>query len=210
MNLDSTKLTRVVQRPWFDRRPRRAIVIAWALFVAVFLLRMSVGDERDAIAMLYVLPISLIAISFGLRAGIIAGSIAVGLLAIWTLLSDVSLTPLGWLSRITPLVLIGAFIGSASDRMRAADAAERRADAIAMLQRDGAEINDSIVQNLAAAKWAIEAADVERARSILDDTIVTGQKLVTRVLGAESPVHDQIRRSRRTARPSNEPNDGHP
>lgn len=50
--------------------------------------------------MLYVLPISLIAIGFGRRAGIIAGGVAVGLLATWTLLSDVSLTPLGWLSRV--------------------------------------------------------------------------------------------------------------
>jgi|CXWK01.1.fsa_nt_gi glucose-6-phosphate-specific signal transduction histidine kinase len=207
MNPESAKLARVVQRPWFDRRPRRAIVIASALFVAVFVLRISVGDERDAIAMLYVLPISLIAISFGQRAGVVAGGTGVGLLATWTLVSEVSLTPLGWLSRIVPLVLIGGLIGSASDRMRAADAAERRADAIALLQRDGAEINDSIVQNLAAAKWAIESADVERARSILDDTIVTGQKLVTRVLGSESPVHDQIRRSRRHVRPSTGSND---
>ena len=209
MNLDSTKLTRVVQRPWFDRRPRRAIAIASALFLAVFLLRISVGDERDAIAMLYVLPIALIAISFGQRAGVIAGGVAVGLLATWTLVSDVSLTPLGWLSRIVPLVLIGGLIGGASDRMRAADAAERRADAIALLQRDGAEINDSIVQSLSVAKWAIESGDVERAQSILDDTIVSGQKLVTRVLGSESPVHDQIRRSRRHVRPSNELKDEH-
>lgn len=210
MSLDSTTQAQVVQRPWFDRRPRRALAIASALFLAVFLLRISVGDERDAIAMLYVLPISLIAISFGQQAGVIAGGAAVGLLATWTLVSDVSLTPLGWLSRIIPLVLIGGLIGSASDRMRAADAAERRADAIALLQRDGAEINDSIVQSLAAAKWAIEAADVERARSILDETIVTGQKLVTRVLGSESPVHDQIRRSRRSVRPSTGPKDEHP
>lgn len=210
MNLHSTKLARGAQRPWFDRRPRRAIAIASALCLAVFLLRISVGDERDAIAMLYVLPIALIAISFGQRAGLIAGGAAVGLLGAWTLVSDVSLTPLGWLSRIVPLLLIGGLIGSASDRMRAADAAERRADAIALLQRDGAEINDSIVQNLSVAKWAIESGDVERAQSILDDTIVSGQKLVTRVLGSASPVHDQIGRSRKVKRPSNGTKDESP
>ena len=209
MSLHGTARARVVQRPWFDRRPRRAIAVAAALFVVIFVLRTSVGDERDAIAMLYVLPISLIAIGFGRRAGVLAGGIAVGLLATWTLLSDVSLTPLGWLSRVIPLVLIGLLIGSASDRTRAADAAERRADAVAMLQLDGAEINDSIVQSLAAAKWAIESGDIERARSILDDTIATGQQLVTRVLGSDSVAREQLRRLRPVATPVDERGDGH-
>lgn len=188
---------RVVLRPWFDRRPRSAIAVSSALFAAIFLLRLGVGDERDAIAMLYVLPIALIAIGFGPRAGVAAGSISVGLLALWTGLADVSLTPLGWLSRIVPLLLIGALIGSGSERIRAADAAERRADAVALLQLDGAEINDNIVQSLSAAKWAIESGDAERAQSILDDTIVTGQQLVTRTLGSDSVAQDQLRRSRK-------------
>jgi hypothetical protein len=187
---------RTAQRPWFDRQPRYAIVVSAALFIAIFVLRVNVGDERDAISMLYVLPISLAAIGFGRRAGALAGFIAVGLLATWLLLSDVSLTPFGWLSRVLPLVLIGTLIGSAADRTRAADAAERRADAVALLQLDGAEINDSIVQSLAAAKWALEAGDTERALAIVDDTIVTGQRLVTRVLASDSAVHDQLRRSR--------------
>lgn len=199
MNVGSGAMARVVQRPWFDRHPARAIAIASALFVAIFLLRITVGDERDAIALLYVLPIALIAISFGRRAGIIGGIIAIGLLATWTVLSDVRLTPLGWLSRIIPLSLIGALIGNATDRIRAADATERRADAVAMLQEEGAEINDSIVQSLAAAKWALESGDIERASSIVDDTIVTGQRLVTRVLGFDSIVQDQLRRSGRAA-----------
>lgn len=209
MNLHGPALARVVRRPWFDRRPRRAIAVASALFVAIFLLRMSVGDERDAIAMLYLLPISLIAIGFGRRAGVLAGGIAVGLLATWTLLSDVSLSPLGWLSRVIPLVLSGLLIGSAADRMRAADAAERRADAVAMLQLDGAEINDSIVQSLAAAKWAIESGDIERARSILEDTIATGQHLVTRVLGSDSVAREQLRQSRTVATPLDDRGDEH-
>jgi hypothetical protein len=174
---------RTAQRPWFDRQPRYAIVVSAALFIAIFVLRVNVGDERDAISMLYVLPISLAAIGFGRRAGALAGFIAVGLLATWLLLSDVSLTPFGWLSRVLPLVLIGTLIGSAADRTRAADAAERRADAVALLQLDG-------------AKWALEAGDTERALAIVDDTIVTGQRLVTRVLASDSAVHDQLRRSR--------------
>ena len=191
-----TSAAQMVQRPWFVRRPRRAVAVASALFVAIFALRLHIGDERDAISLLYVLPIALFAIGFGRRAGIIAGSVAVGLLVTWALLRSVPLTPLGWLSRVVPLSLIGVLIGSASDRMRAAEVAERHADALALLQRDGAEINDSIVQSLAVAKWAIESGDAERARAILDDTIVTGQRLVTQVLGSDSIARQRLRTPR--------------
>jgi hypothetical protein len=200
MRLGGSTFARAGQRPWFDRRPRDAIGVAAALFVAIFVLRISTGDERDAIAMLYVLPISLVAIGFGRRAGIGAGATAVGLLVSWVLLRGVSLSLLGWVSRVTPLLLVGALIGGASDRMRAADEAERRAAAVALLQLEGAEINDTIVQSLAAAKWAIEAGDHERGLTILDDTIVEGQRLVTRVLGADSVVPEALRRSHRVRR----------
>lgn len=173
------------RRPWFERRPALAAGVALGLFVAILVLRFVVGDERDAIAMLYVLPIALAAVSFGRRVGTGAGVLAVVLLVVWALVDHIELSPLGWWSRVAPLMLIGVLVGHATDRVRAADAAERRADAIALTQLDGAEINDHIVQSLAAAKWAIEAGDVERAGTILDDTIVTGPQLVTRVLGSD-------------------------
>lgn len=176
------------------------MAVATALFVAIFLLRSSVGDVADAISMLYVLPISLVAMGFGRRAGLIAGAVGVALLGVWVVSIDATLSPLGWFSRLVPLLMIGGLIGGASDRMRAADRAERRAAAMALLQLDGAELNDSIVQNLAAAKWAIESGDVERGLAILDDTIVTGQRLVTRVLGTESAVPVELRRAHRAGR----------
>ena len=196
MNLEGVALAGTAERPWFDRRPRHATAVIVLLFTAVFLLRLTVGDERDGLSMLYVLPISLAAIGFGRRAGLLAGCVAIGLLAVWLVRTDVSLTPLGWLSRVLPLVLIGALIGGAADRIRAADAAERRADAVALLQLEAAEVNDSIVQHLSAAKWALEAGDTERALVIVDDTIIAGQRLVPRVLTSDSLAHDQLRRTR--------------
>lgn len=204
MSLARTEPDPAVQRPWFERRPGEAVVVVQLLFLAIFVLRLSVGDEREAIAMLYVLPISLAAFGFGRRAGLLAGFAAVGLLAIWTVVADISLPPIGWLSRALPLVLIGGLIGGAADRTRAADAAQRRADAVALLQLEGAEINDSIVQHLSAAKWALEAGDTERAVAILDETIVKGQRLVTRVLSSDSAAHDQIRRARTGSPPPRE------
>ena len=201
MTRDGGSWVGIVQRPWFDRRPVWALATASALFAGIFLLRCSVGDAADAIAMLYVLPISLVAISHGRRAGLAAGALAVVLLVAWVLIADVAIAPLGWLSRVVPLLLIGGLIGGASERMRAAELTERRAAAMALLQLDGAEINDSIVQHLAAAKWAIERGDVERGAAILDEAIATGQQLVTRVLGEDSAIPaDMRRRHRPTAR----------
>jgi hypothetical protein len=195
MRIGRSSWVGIVRRPWFDRRPARALAVAGALFLGIFALRSSVGDADDAIAMLYVLPISLVAIGFGRRAGLVAGATAVALLGVWVLIADTSLSAFGWLSRVVPLLLIGVLIGGASDRMRAADLAERRAAAMALLPLDGAEINDSIVQSLAAAKGAIEGGDVDRGLAILDDAIVTGQQLVTRVFGADSSVPVELRRA---------------
>lgn len=201
MTHDGGSWVGIVQRPWFYRRPVWALATASALFTGIFLLRCNVDDATDAIAMLYVLPISLVAISHGRRAGLAAGALAVALLFAWVLIADVAIAPLGWLSRVVPLLLIGGLIGGASERTRAAELTERRAAAMALLQLDGAEINDSIVQHLAAAKWAIERGDVERAAAILDEAIATGQQLVTRVLGEDSAVPADLRRRHRpTAR----------
>lgn len=184
----------VAPRPWFERHPRRAIFVSVVLFVVVTAFRFGVGDAEDAIALLFVLPVALVAMGFGRRAGTLAGTAAVGLLALWAVVDSVELSALGWVSRITPMLLIGVLVGAASDRIRASERAERRAVELAVLQADAAEVNDSIVQHLSAAKWAIEAGDVDRGMAILDDTIVTGQRLVTRVLGADSIVTDELRR----------------
>lgn len=173
----------VVRRPWFDRRPRAATGLACALFAVILLLCLQVRDARDDAAMLYVLPVALVAMTKGRRGGFIAGVVAVVLLAAWQARSDAAFAPIGWATRALPLVMVGVLIGAAADRRAAAELAERRAAALELLRLEGAEVNDHIVQKLAAAKWAIEAGDTDRALGILDDAMVTGQHLVTSVLG---------------------------
>ena len=63
-----------------------------------------------------------------------------------------------------------------------------------MLQRETAEINDSVIQGLAATKWLLEAGDLERAISTLEATTATAQALVTRVLGSDSVLPIEVRR----------------
>ena len=85
--------------PWFWQHPRWALVVAAALFTGVLALRLAVAGVEDSISVLYVLPVALLALTFGFRVGVAAGFAAVGLLVSWVLYQDETLSPLGWLSR---------------------------------------------------------------------------------------------------------------
>jgi hypothetical protein len=162
------------------------VAVSVVLFVGVLLLRWSVAGTAEPISMLYVLPVALLAISFGFRVGLCAGVLAVSLFAVWMMSSGESLSLLGWLSQVTPLLLIGGLVGVATERIREVDRVERQAIAIALVQREAAEINDSVVQQLAAAKWLLESGRVDEGIELLEVTMGSAQQLVTRVLGSDS------------------------
>lgn len=170
------------QTPWFRARPGLTVVVAAALFAAVFILRLFVGDAADAVNMLNVLPISLVALAFGLRAGLGSGLLAVGLLAAWVQLAGVELSTLGWVSRTLPMLLLGALLGDASDRLHLANLRRRALEAAAQRHRDAVEINDTLVQGMAAAKWSVEAGRHEAGLATLSQTLELGQELVSNLL----------------------------
>lgn len=157
--------------PWFRRHSPLALAVAGILFAGVLGLRMLFGSPVDAYSMLYALPIALIATTFGLRAGTVAGLLAVGLTVLWAMTQSVHLAPTGWASRVLPLLLLGVLLGHATDRERRAHEEHRRLEAAALLHREAIEINDSLVQGMAAAKWSFEAGQVETGTRILDRTI---------------------------------------
>lgn len=176
----------LIQRPLpsVPTRPtgrREAIVLAVAglLFAAVFSLRFFTGNVADAYSMFYTFPVALVATYFGLRAGASAGLLAVGLVVLWGVAQDVDLDPLGWSSRIVPLLLLGVLLGEATDRMRRTEEERRTLEAAALLHREAIEINDSLVQGMAAAKWALEAGSLDVGLRTLDDTIARAHDLVS-------------------------------
>lgn len=185
------------REPWFARRPRLALVVAIVLFAGIFTLQLLVHGTADSLSELYVLPVALIAFAFGYRAGMVSGVAAVALLVLWALVTGTALSPLGWGSSVSLILLVGALVGASADRIREARRAERYAYAISLMQRDAAEVNDTVVQSIAAAKWMLEAGQIERAGALLDETATTAQGLVTRVLGAESALTDDVRQPHR-------------
>ena len=201
---DATGSTGRGRGPWFWLHPILALGVSVGLFGGVLLLRWLVAGVEDSISMLYVLPVALLALTFGLRVGLAAGLVAVGLLVAWVAWSGEQLSPLGWLSRVTPLLLLGGLVGVAAERIRAADRIERHAAEIELLQRDAAEINDSLIQGMAVTKWLFESGQASAGIELLEETMVTGQQLVGRMLGSDSVLPGDLRRSRPGARRSSQ------
>lgn len=187
--------------PWFWLRPALAVTVSVVLFLGIIVLRWTVGGAEDAISMLYVLPVALLALTFGLRVGVTSGVLAVSLLVLWVVTAGESLSAWGWLSRVTPLLLLGALVGESADHIRAAAEAERRAAEVRLLQREAAEINDRVLQQMAAAKWMLEAGNIDDGIDVLTSTMDTAQELVARMLGPDSVLSPEPQRGQPTPTP---------
>lgn len=174
--------------PWFRERPRTAIVVASGLFVGILVLQVVVVSAEDELSMLYVLPIALLAMAFGSGVGVVAGLIGVAGVVVGALIGEASLSPFDWITRLTSLLLLGALLGYAVDRLEEASLRDRQLAAVLLLQREAAELNDSIVQELAVAKWRFEAGDQDGGLEMLNETVATAQALVSRMLGPTSPI----------------------
>jgi hypothetical protein len=168
--------------PWFRARPRWVLAVAAALYLVFFLLRLAVGGPDDAVNMLYALPIALVALAFGRVGGLVAGLVGVALVGAWVLLDDVGLSAIGWASRVVPMLLLGGLLGDASDRLADADARQRLLEAVAQRHRDATEVNDTLVQGMAAAKWALEAGRYESGLKTLEETLQVGHELVSKLM----------------------------
>jgi hypothetical protein len=180
--------------PWFRQRPRLALAVVALLYVAVAVGGLSEPADRSVIAMAVVLPISLSAMTFGRRGGVTAGLAGMALFAIWAFPGRPGGLGIEEWVGAGALLLLGALLGDAVDGMEAselrtmaAEAARLQAELIAGRHRQATEINDGIVQGVAVAKWALEAGDVSRALEVLDETVGAGQRLVSDLMGNDTP-----------------------
>jgi hypothetical protein len=167
------------RNPWFRQHPSVALVVAAGLYVVVLLLTLFAGKPGDDYFLLYVFPVALIAMTFGLRAGALAGMSAVAFVVVWVVVRDISSSTAGWAARVAPLLVLGLLLGMAADRLRWAEAERLRLEAAALLHREAIEINDSLVQGMAAARWSLQAGEVGVGVRILDGTIDSAQELVS-------------------------------
>jgi hypothetical protein len=167
--------------PWFHRRPGLTIAVALALYAGVLGLRWLVAPP-EPIMLLFCFPIALLAVAFGLRAGLLAGLAGLVLVALGTSLDGIELSFWGWVTRAAPMLLLGGLLGHAADQLRRSEAERNTLMAAAQRHRDAVEFNDRILQELAAAKWALEAGHSERGLDIVTKTLEAAQDMVSQML----------------------------
>jgi len=109
-----------------DGRRREAIAASAGLFVAIFVLRTTVGTLADAISFLYVIPVVIVAIALGMRAGTVAGAVAFGLSSASALIADQPTSTLGYFNRAMVFLFIGALVGRFADELRSLEAESNR------------------------------------------------------------------------------------
>jgi hypothetical protein len=176
----------------FAGRRLAAITLAIGLFAIIYAARLTIHGT-DPITVFLIFPIALLAMAFGLRAGVVAGLVGVVLTFAWVGVEGISLSALGWASRIVPMLLLGVLVGWTTDRERAAAQTERALFEARLREHEAAEISDCIVQHLAVAKWTMEAGRTDEALTMLADTIATSESLVAALLRHEPLPHAEHR-----------------
>jgi signal transduction histidine kinase len=106
---------------------RRGIVLlaAAAMFVAVFAVRQTDSDPRDSVVLLYVIPVLLLSLELGTRAGVSAALLALALVGVWLLTSQADLDAISNFSYAAAYLAVGLVAGRFADRMRDAQARHR-------------------------------------------------------------------------------------
>jgi signal transduction histidine kinase len=104
-------------RGWIEARVV-VLGVAAALFAAVFVLCQTSSNVADTIALLYAIPILLVAVELGLIAGVACAAFAMGLVTVWGLTTHTGLEAVGLLTRSASYLAVGAVAGRFSDRMR--------------------------------------------------------------------------------------------
>jgi diguanylate cyclase (GGDEF)-like protein/PAS domain S-box-containing protein len=106
-------------------RPAR-LVVALLLFALVTTARFASDNAADAIGILFVVPVAMVALDFHWRGGLLAAALAIGLMAMWAKVANSDLTVIGYATRTAAFVIVGAGIGVISaQRERSVRAAAR-------------------------------------------------------------------------------------
>jgi PAS domain S-box-containing protein len=105
-------------RRWPALGPRATLLLALCLFAAVFALRGLHPRLSDADDVLFVLPIALLALRFGLRGGSAGALLGLALVLAWDVEREAGLTAAGFVTRAVAFILLGALLGAFVDARR--------------------------------------------------------------------------------------------
>jgi PAS domain S-box-containing protein/putative nucleotidyltransferase with HDIG domain len=111
------------QRRWPSLTARQTLLLAAGLLLAMFAIRMTSRSSATAVEILYVIPIAILALQFGLRGGLPSALFAFALVLAWDLPSANTLIgTAGYLSRGLAFMILGTLLGIVVDHRRRLEA----------------------------------------------------------------------------------------
>jgi two-component system, NarL family, sensor histidine kinase UhpB len=162
--LSSAPRPRSKRHPSSDRRTT-SLTVAGALFVSIFLLRQLTMSKQDALSVLYVIPVAIVSLELGLRAGFVAAAGASIAVAVWLATRDLPFAVAPLAVRAAILFGVGLIAGWFSDQMRASSAVvASENERLGVLERDQAALQ----------------AEVERMRQRLGEQLRNAARVIER------------------------------
>jgi hypothetical protein len=163
-----------------------------ASFAAVFAIALAINDPRQAVTVLYVVPIALAALATGVRGGVVAGVVATGLLGVWVAVEDVVIGMSGWVSRLVAFFIIAVLVGRYQQLARTL--ARRTAE-----EQAAADVQEGVVQSLVVATYELRRGDRVAAQEAVDDALAAAKQIISSRLPDVRP--GDLRRSRPDDKP---------
>ena len=129
--------SRPAHRRLLSRLPQRSsqwervavLAGAGAGFAGIFAMGFAVNDPGESVAVLFALPIVLMAIKFGAWGGLGAAAMTMGLLGLWDAAGQDQMPVLSYIGRAGVYLLLGGVLGSFSTRLRASHESVRHREA---------------------------------------------------------------------------------
>src|SRR6185312_963187 len=109
---------RLHRAPLSGRSEGPLLATVLLLYASIFVLRLLIEGPEQPASLLYTLPIALVAIEYGARAGLLAGGVALALFALYAGIENADISGFGWAARALVFMLIGGLLGRLSDRLR--------------------------------------------------------------------------------------------
>ena len=164
-------------------RPWAVVALALALFMGGFALRLSVDDPGALIANTYTVPIALLAMVYGVRAGLAAAVFALVLVWAWGEFHSVEPGPLGYSTRGGVFLLVAVLVGYYSERLKRDIAERRRAEAELHIRAhdlavSNAELTLAVTRLEAFAEIARAVGGETELRTVLDRILTHGRAIV--------------------------------
>jgi PAS domain S-box-containing protein/putative nucleotidyltransferase with HDIG domain len=110
-------------RKWLSFDGSLTVVVAVVLFAGFYVLQATDRTPADALEVLYVVPIALLAVRFGLRGGLVGASVGLALIGTYDLATGVfDVSVLGNVGWAVAFVLLGSLLGRFVDHRRRLEA----------------------------------------------------------------------------------------